>query len=77
MNWKGENFYSGNRVAVFVNLNNKEITEWLDKNAGKTAYVLLEHTRLSRFKTMVGKRKVEELTTVRDNNKFILVRVGL
>jgi 4-amino-4-deoxy-L-arabinose transferase-like glycosyltransferase len=77
MNWKGENFYSGNRVAVFVNLNNKEITNWLDDNAGKTAYFLLEHSRLARFKTMVGKRKVHELTTVRDNNKFILVRVGL
>jgi hypothetical protein len=77
MNWKGENFYTGNRVAVFVNLNNKEITDWIDANKGKTAFFLLEHSRLGRFKTMVGKRKVQELSTVRDNNKFILVRVGL
>jgi 4-amino-4-deoxy-L-arabinose transferase-like glycosyltransferase len=77
MNWKGENFYSGNRVAVFVNLNNKEIEAWIDANKGKRAFFLLEHSRLGRFKSLVGKRKVYELTTPRDNNKFILVKVGL
>ena len=49
MNWKGENFYTGNRVAVFVDLNNKEFTTWIDKNKGKTAFVVLEHSRLSRL----------------------------
>jgi 4-amino-4-deoxy-L-arabinose transferase-like glycosyltransferase len=77
MNWKGENFYTGNRVAVFVDLNNKEMTDWIDKNKGKTAYVLLEHGRLSRFRSMVGPRPVKQLTTERDNNKFTLVRVAL
>lgn len=78
MNWKGENFYSGNRVAVFVELNNKQITEWIDERAGKTAFFLLEHGRLNRFKTLVGsKREVEPLTTQRDNNKFVLVKVAL
>jgi hypothetical protein len=77
MNWKGENFYSGNRVAVFVNLNNKEIEEWLEANTGRNAFFMLEHTRLGRFRTLVGKRKVQELTTTRDNNKFILVKVPL
>ena len=28
MNWKGENFYSGNRVAVFVDLDNTAIRQW-------------------------------------------------
>jgi 4-amino-4-deoxy-L-arabinose transferase-like glycosyltransferase len=77
MNWKGENFYSGNRVAVFADLNNKEFTNWVDHNKGKTAYVLLEHGRLGRLKGLLASRKVESLTTERDNNKFVLVRVVL
>jgi hypothetical protein len=77
MNWKGENFYTGNRVAVFVDLNNKEMTDWIDKNKGKTAYVVLEHGRLSRLKSIVSPRTVKQLTTERDNNKFTLVRVVL
>ena len=40
-------------------------------------FALLEHSRLPRFRTMVGKRKVYELSTKRDNNKFILVKVRM
>jgi hypothetical protein len=77
MNWKGENFYTGNRVAVFVSLNNKEMGEWLDKKKGVTAYFVLEHGRLARLKTTLGSRKVVSLTTDRDNNKFVLVKAKL
>ncbi len=77
MNWKGENFYSGNRVAVFVSLNNKELDEWLAKNKGKNAYFVLEHKRLDRFKRSLGSRKVEVRSTERENNKFVLVRAKL
>jgi len=77
MNWKGENFYTGNRVAVFVSLDNKEMTDWIDANKGKTALFVLEHGRLGRFKNLVAKRKVDALTTQRDNNKFVLVKVAL
>jgi 4-amino-4-deoxy-L-arabinose transferase-like glycosyltransferase len=75
MNWKGENFYTGNRVPVFASLNNKELEEWLKRNTGTRAYFLLEHKRLDRFKRVLGtKRKVEVLSTERDCNKFVLVR---
>jgi 4-amino-4-deoxy-L-arabinose transferase-like glycosyltransferase len=77
MNWKGENFYTGNRVAVFVDLNNKEFEGWIDKNKGKTAFVVLEHSRLSRLRSLMGARSVQPLTDERDNNKFVLVRVAL
>jgi 4-amino-4-deoxy-L-arabinose transferase-like glycosyltransferase len=77
MNWKGENFYTGNRVAVFVDLNNKEFETWIDKNKGKTAFVVLEHSRLSRLRSLMGARTVQALTDERDNNKFVLVRVAL
>ena len=77
MNWKGENYYSGNRVAVFVDLNNKKIEDWIADNEGKRAFVLMEHKRLSRFERLVGKRKVYPLSTERENNKFLLVKVRL
>jgi 4-amino-4-deoxy-L-arabinose transferase-like glycosyltransferase len=77
MNWKGENIYTGNRVSVFVQLDNKAVTKWMEERHGKRAYFLLEHSRLGNFKRMMGKRKVDELTTMRENNKFILVRAEL
>jgi hypothetical protein len=77
MNWKGENLYTGNRVAVFVQLDNKAITKWLDEHKGQRAYFLLEHSRVGSFRRMMGKRKLDELSTMRDNNKFILVRAEI
>ncbi len=76
MNWKGENFYTGNRVAVFVDLDNKKVKEWLEKRPGERVFAVLEHKRLDRFKGLVGKRAVKALTGERDNNKFVLVEVG-
>jgi hypothetical protein len=77
MNWKGENIYSGNRVHVFVQLDNKQLNEWMGQHANATAYFLLEHSRLSNFRRALGKRHVEELSTMRENNKFILVRARI
>jgi hypothetical protein len=77
MNWKGENIYTGNRVHVFVQLDNKAVNKWMEQHANSTAFFVLEHSRLGNFKRMMGKRKVEELTTARDNNKFILVRAEI
>jgi hypothetical protein len=77
MNWKGENFYTGNRVSVFVSLKNKELDEWMDKNQGKKVFFVLEHTRLGRFRGVLKGRKIHEVTTMRDCNKFILVSARL
>jgi hypothetical protein len=77
MNWKGENFYTGNRVAVFVDLDNKKLNEWMTKHEGRRAYFLLEHGRVERFRRLLAPRVLEDLTTKRDNNKFILMRTQL
>ncbi|MGD8859311.1 MAG: glycosyltransferase family 39 protein [Myxococcales bacterium] len=77
MNWKGENYYTGNRVAVFVQLNSKKIEKWMEENEGATAYFLLEHKRLNRFRRLAKERKPEVLTSKRDNNKFLLLRMKL
>jgi len=77
MNWKGENLYTGNRVHVYVDLDNKAVEKWMGEHTKTQAYFLLEHSRLGNFKRMLGSRKVEELSTLRENNKFILVRAFL
>ena len=77
MNWKGENFYAGNRVATFTSTNNDAIKKWMKGNEGKRAFFVLEHTRLNRFRSLLAPRKVRKLTTVRDCNKFLLVSAKL
>jgi 4-amino-4-deoxy-L-arabinose transferase-like glycosyltransferase len=74
MNWKGENFYTGNRVSVFVQLDNRELTTWVDQRPGTTAYFMLEHSRLGSLRSAVRNATFEEITDTRLNNKFILVR---
>lgn len=74
MNWKGENLYTGNRIHVFIHAD-EAMREVIEEAKGASVYFVLEHTRLERFRQRVGGREVEELTTLRDCNKFILVRV--
>ncbi|MBN1655947.1 MAG: glycosyltransferase family 39 protein [Deltaproteobacteria bacterium] len=77
MNWKGENFYTGNRVSVFVSLKNEDLTQWISKNRGKRAFFVLEHTRLGRFRGLLAGKKLTEVTSMRDCNKFILLSARL
>jgi 4-amino-4-deoxy-L-arabinose transferase-like glycosyltransferase len=77
MNWKGENYYTGNRVDVFVDLDNKKLLEWVEKNKGRTVFIVLEHSRLDRLKRILPGREVKSLSDVRDNNKFVLVKTTL
>lgn len=80
MNWKGENFYTGNRVPAFVSTGTK-FKQWLteQKDRGvKVVYFTTEHSRLGSLKNELG--DVEEfqlLTTKELNNKFFLARVKL
>jgi hypothetical protein len=41
LNWKGENFYTGNRVHVFSNTDNAELLNWVGDNRGRRAFLLL------------------------------------
>jgi 4-amino-4-deoxy-L-arabinose transferase-like glycosyltransferase len=77
MNWKGENFYTGNRVNVFVDLDNTKLRTWMTANAGKHAYVMLEHSRLPGFRSFAAPRVVHEVTGPKDNNKFLMVELDL
>lgn len=77
MNWKGENFYSGNHVAAFVS-SGKKFQDYIqdEKRKGtKVFYVMTEHGRAGTLQTELGSPKVfDKLTPVELNNKFLLVR---
>ena len=77
MNWKGENFYTGNRIYVFAETDNKRMQKWLEQNEGRKAYFVLEHKRLASFRKLVPDRLVRELSTQRECNKFLLVELAL
>jgi 4-amino-4-deoxy-L-arabinose transferase-like glycosyltransferase len=77
MNWKGENLYSGNRIAVFTDLKNDKVKSWMEKNEGQRAFFILEHSRLGRFRSLLSGKTVRELTTKRECNKFLLVSARL
>ena len=77
MNWKGENFYTGNHAEVFVQLDNQELRTWLAQNRGRTAFFLLEHARLGSLRGIMRDGSIEEMTTLRDDNKFLLIRARI
>lgn len=80
MNWKGENFYTGNRLPAFVS-DSKGFKDYLDeqrRQSHKVVFVTTEHGRVSNLQSELGKtRKFEYVTTKDLNNKFVLVRVEL
>jgi 4-amino-4-deoxy-L-arabinose transferase-like glycosyltransferase len=79
MNWKGENFYTGNHVPAFVSTGST-FTTWLKKqrDAGtKVMYFITEHGRIGGLKSEVAGKNVREVTDKVLCNKFVLVRIEL
>jgi 4-amino-4-deoxy-L-arabinose transferase-like glycosyltransferase len=80
LNWKGENFYTGNDVPAFVS-SGKRFTDWVDtqrKNGVKVMFFTTEHSRTGTLQRELGSvRKFERLTTSELNDKFVLVRAEL
>ncbi|MEM1413986.1 MAG: glycosyltransferase family 39 protein [Myxococcota bacterium] len=75
MNWKGENFYTGNRVHAFVALDNAKLKEWLEEHRGESAYFVLEHGRYGSFRSQLPGKEMEVFRDDRWNNKFRMVYV--
>ena len=77
MNWKGENFYTGNHVPAFVSSGKKfqdYVAEELKKGT-KTIYFMTEPSRTGTLQNEIGTTKsFEKLTPPELNNKFLLVR---
>jgi 4-amino-4-deoxy-L-arabinose transferase-like glycosyltransferase len=79
MNWKGENFYTGNHVPAFVSTGST-FTSWLKKqreNGVKVVYFITEHGRIGGLKSEVGAKAYREVTDKVLCNKFVLVRAEL
>jgi hypothetical protein len=83
MNWKGENFYTGNRVPAFVSTGST-FTSWLKKqhdSGVKVMYFITEHGRIGGLKSEVtsadSQATYREVTDKNLCNKFILVRAQL
>jgi 4-amino-4-deoxy-L-arabinose transferase-like glycosyltransferase len=79
MNWKGENFYTSNRIPAFVSTG-ATFTSWLktEREKGtKVMYFVTEHSRTGGLRGEVGAKSYKELTDKTICNKFILVRAEL
>jgi hypothetical protein len=80
MNWKGENFYTGNRTPAFVS-SGQRFKDWIEeqKKAGvRVMFFTTEHGRVGSLKSEIGPHKhFEMLTTPEVNNKFFVARVEL
>jgi 4-amino-4-deoxy-L-arabinose transferase-like glycosyltransferase len=79
MNWKGENFYTGNHVPAFVS-SGANFQTWLkgQKEKGvKVMYFVTEHGRTGGLRSEVGAKSYKEITDKTLCNKFILVRAEL
>ena len=77
LNWKGENFYSGNRVHAFAELDNTALLSWANANAGRRVFIVLEIGRLESLKRVLAPRHISTLSTVWECNKYLLVRTTL
>jgi 4-amino-4-deoxy-L-arabinose transferase-like glycosyltransferase len=77
LNWRGENFYTGNHIPVFVS-SGQPFTSYLASERAqgrKTFYFVTEHSRTGSLRSELGPtRTCEQLTDARLNNKFALLR---
>ena len=79
MNWKGENFYTGNHIPAFVS-SGATFQTWLKtqkEKGAKVMYFVTEHSRTSGLRGEVGAKSYKELTDKAICNKFVLVRAEL
>ncbi len=78
MNWKGENFYTGNHVPAFVSSGEK-FKAWMREQRARGTRVFFfttEHGRVGSLRAELGNPpRFETLTDKKLNNKFALVRV--
>ena len=78
MNWKAENFYTGNRVHTFVDLDTSALRTWVNENRGKRVFVLIERGRMRGFLGVVGNAPhVIEHTSTRLCSKFVIAELTL
>jgi len=79
LNWKGENFYTGNKIGIFMS-GRASLVPFLTRcrREGKAVYAVSEHGRLYELRAEAAREgpwEVVPLTTVEQNDKFVLVEL--
>jgi 4-amino-4-deoxy-L-arabinose transferase-like glycosyltransferase len=84
MNWKGENFYTGNHIPQFgtptVPAGTPAFSSWVDgerKKGTRVAYFVTERSRVGGLRNEVKPKAFREVTTRDDCEQFVLVRAEL
>ena len=79
MNWKGENFYTGNRVPAFIQ-SGATFTAWIAARRGegtKVVYFVSERSRVRSLEAEAGARAYREITGREASHQFTLIRAEL
>jgi 4-amino-4-deoxy-L-arabinose transferase-like glycosyltransferase len=79
MNWKGENFYTSNRIPAFVS-SGQPFTNWIKKEkekGTKVMFFITEHGRTGGLRSEVQAKSYREITDKTLCNKFVVVRAEL
>jgi len=80
LNWKGENFYTGNRLAIFIS-SGAPMREWLDaqRRLGHgTFFFVTERGRIRSLRAELGQvRAFDELTDASVSAEFSLARAEM
>jgi 4-amino-4-deoxy-L-arabinose transferase-like glycosyltransferase len=72
LNWKGENFYTGNNVAIFIS-SGSPMKTWLDRRPERTFYFATERARVRQLRNELG--HVSSFTELAVSAEFSLVKV--
>jgi hypothetical protein len=62
MNWKGENFYTGNRVVVHVSLETDAFERWVREHAGERHFFITERSRFEGLRSALNRARPESGT---------------
>lgn len=78
LNWKGENFYTGNGVAIFIS-SGEPMKTYLARGAKGTRYFVTERGRVSYLRSELGAsaKRITEITPKDVSSEFTLVRAEL
>lgn len=79
LNWKGENVYTGNNIAIFIT-SGPRLRAYLDhERRGKTTYFVTERARVQLLRNELGSsaRSFTELTPRSVSAEFTLIRAEL
>jgi 4-amino-4-deoxy-L-arabinose transferase-like glycosyltransferase len=79
MNWKGENFYTGNRVPAFKS-SGAPFVQWLREQrerGTKVMFFVVEHSRVSALEGEAQAHAWRAITTRDDSHQFVLMRAEL